>query len=390
MSEELRSFVELMDDYIHECLLDADLWAYREERRLAAVLHAQVQQFFQGLEAALPTSAGETRSRARLLQSGLARAEQLGVEPREGDPDLFLQFAYMDALSRGVHFDAGYGAGFAPDGSISILVGPDLPAFEELGIGGSQEHDCADLRTAIALARCATDTAARIAVLTKYGTEEQRGLLERLPASLSPVPGRSEEDVAAAEPSGDQALRELIAKATAHFRTWYFGSEDALLRHLVNLLAQHGLLQCGTELDRAKSAANVMTVWALHVELAARTGEGTPGEWVYSVGAWHGDGISTDQLALLNDHFGLGWPFGEDEQEVSLSDVCVDLVREHRAAVVDVLRQELGDSTFAYFWAARLEEVAYPLDGDLLDDILNHDLDDKVGGFQWVESGMDL
>ena len=94
---------------------------------------------------------------------------------------------------------------------------------------------------------------------------------------------------------------------------------------------------------------------------------------------------------MLNDHFELDHPLGSDEREADLSDLCVDVVRECRAAVVDVLMSELGDSlTFAYFWASRLEDVTYPLERDVLDDILNADVEDKVEGFQWVESGMDL
>jgi len=142
---EVKYFTDEFDRLADEA--DPDLWAYRRERHLAAVLHIQVQQFFMGLEAALAPRITNPLSGGRLLQLGLSVAEELKLEPDEGDPDLFDQFAYMHALADAIPFDATYGAGFAPDGSISILVGPDLPPFAEIGICGSREHDGRDLQT---------------------------------------------------------------------------------------------------------------------------------------------------------------------------------------------------------------------------------------------------
>src|ERR1035437_2217956 len=141
---------------------DPEVWAYRRERHLVSVLHVQVEQFFMGLEAALTPRITNPLSAARLLQLGLSVAEELKLESDEGDPDLFDQFAYMHALAGAIPFDTTYRAGFAPDGSTSILIGPDLPPFAEIGISGSREHDGRDLQTAIVLARSATSFAARL------------------------------------------------------------------------------------------------------------------------------------------------------------------------------------------------------------------------------------
>lgn len=168
---EVKYFTDEFDRLADEA--DPDLWAYRRERHLAAVLHIQVQQFFMGLEAALAPRITDPLSGGRLLQLGLSVAEELKLEPDEGDPDLLDQFAYMHALADAIPFDATYDVGFAPDGTISILVGPDLPPFPEVGICGSQEHDGRDLQTAIVIACSCTRLAARLGAQLRYGSHEE-------------------------------------------------------------------------------------------------------------------------------------------------------------------------------------------------------------------------
>jgi len=388
VSEEIQYFVELMDNFVEENSMDRDLWAYREERRLAAVLRAQVDQFFQGLECAVTTPSGKP-DRAKLLQLGLAKAVEYGIETDDGDPELFNLFAFMSAVSDRVDFDADYRAGFAPDGSISILIGPDLPSFAELGIGGTPEHDAQDLRTTAALARVATEVAARIAAFAKFGVRE-----DHAHSTTRTAPEAMSDQVDELEPEPESETEEfyrLVAKAQNHFRTWWMASEDDMVSHLATVLARHGLISTDTELARALSMANLMTLWAMHVELAAHTDEGTPGDWVYSIGDWAGDGLSLEQITLLNAHFELGWPVDDEEYEVSISEVCTDIVRTCGPRVVDALMNEFGDSfTFAYLWASRLDDTTYPLEDDVLQDILNGDVEDRIQGFQWVQDGMRL
>jgi hypothetical protein len=169
---EVKYFTDEIDRLADDA--DPETWAYRRERHLVAVLHVQVQQFFMGLEAALAPRITNPLSGGRLLQLGLSVAEELKLEPGEGDPDLFDQFAYMQALADAIPFDATYGAGFAPDGSTSILVGPGLPPFAEIGIGGSQEHDGRDLQTAIVIACSCTRFAARLGAQLRFDSPRNR------------------------------------------------------------------------------------------------------------------------------------------------------------------------------------------------------------------------
>ena len=151
----------------------AELGAVQRERHLAAALHVQVQQFFLGLEAAMAGRVAESVTRGRLLQSALAAATEVDLRVDEGSPEIFDLFAFMQSLGS-FPFDASYRAGFAPDGSVSIVVGPDLPRFEEVGIRGGAEHDARDLETALCVAKDCTVLAARLKVRLDVSNLQQQ------------------------------------------------------------------------------------------------------------------------------------------------------------------------------------------------------------------------
>ena len=159
---DIYLFAEVADSFAEGADL-AEFTAVQRERHLAAALHVQVQQFFLGLEAAMAGRIGESITRGRLLQSALAAATEVDLRVDEGSPEIFDLFAFMQSLGS-FPFDASYRAGFAPDGSVSIVVGPDLPRFEEVGIRGGAEHDARDLETALCVAKDCTVLAAKLKV----------------------------------------------------------------------------------------------------------------------------------------------------------------------------------------------------------------------------------
>lgn len=250
MTDEIRCFVELMDDEVQARGLDPDVWSRREERRLCAVLHAQVQQFFDGLESALGTP-GQSTTRPRLLQVALARATEHHIESESTYPEMFDLFAFLGALADRLEFDAAYDVGFAPDGSVSILTGPDLPAFPAAGVRGGREHDAEQLRTSISLATYATHLAARIAVAVHHVADNPGGTSTAGPQ----ITARPDAGV-----DGDTEVDRIVAQAHRHFRTWWSGSEFQMVEQLAALFARRGLLRAEDDLARAMAAAHLMTL----------------------------------------------------------------------------------------------------------------------------------
>lgn len=140
-----------------------------------------------------------------------------------------------------------------------------------------------------------------------------------------------------------------------------------------------------------------MSLWALHLEFNAYGGERSVGDWRYEVGTWVDDGITDEHLRTLNSVDQLGWDLDDPETETSWGEICANVVEHYHRDVADALLKELGDSfTFAYFWAARSEDVEYPLSAELVHEIVNDEsvlFDDphnKLPAFNWVQSGMYL
>lgn len=395
---EVKFFVDVYDDRasLQEGPEDH---AVREERHLAAVLHAQVQEFVLGLESALATRVHSPLNRSQMLGAAMRAASEVGLETDEGSPHLLDMFSFMSDLSAFPH-DARYSAGFAPDGSVTIVTGPELPSFDEVGIGGSTEHDARDLKVALAVARECTRLAAELKFRLVWGANRPR-LLDSPPRvhetqdPVGPIEASGPDDrgaAPAADSSGDELagfLAELGHVADDHFRIWSGGSEAEWASFALGILADRGLIAAHGQDGRALSLARLMTLWALHLEFTARSGEGTPGDWAYVAGEWVDDGISSSELRRLDALLKLGWEIDEDEE--IQSEFCNEVIRSQRSQVVGALVSKLGDSAvFASMWATRLE-TSYPLDGELFHDIVNTDIDgDKQSGYMWVDSGMEL
>lgn len=372
----------------------AELGAVQHERQLAAALHVQVQQFFLGLEAAMAGRVAESVSRGRLLQMALAAATEVDLSVDEGSPEIFDLFAFMQSLSS-FPFDARYSAGFAPDGSVSIMVGPDLPRFEEVGIRGGAEHDARDLETALCVAKDCTVLAARLKVRLADSEIQQKqagteGAVER-PSADSTDPSVDSEEHKSGEQDGDAFQIELVGLVASHFSIWSGGSEWDWVRSAVEILGQAGLISDESPLARAHSVAALVTLWALHLEFTAHAGEGSSGDWAYEVTRWVDEGLTWDELRLLNDDCDLGWTFDEDESEVDAAQLLREIVHEHHSAVTGALLADLGEAfLFASMWATRLD-VEYPLDGEVVNDIVNSDLDgEKQDGYMWLSGGVVL
>jgi hypothetical protein len=372
----------------------AELGAVQRERRLAAALHVQIQQFFLGLESAMAAQVTESVSRGRLLQLALAAATEVDLRVDEGSPEMFDLFAFMQSLGS-FPFDASYSAGFAPDGSVSVLVGPDLPRFEEAGIGGGAEHDARDLEAALRVAKDCTVLAARLKVRLDEADFQQHqgrtgGAAARLRADGS-GPSVEPENGESGARDDDAFQIELVGGAAGHFSIWAGGSEWGWVWSAVEILGRAGLISDESPLARAHSVAAVVTLWALSIEFTAHTGEGTPGDWTYDVSCWIDEGLTQDDLRLLNEDCDLGWDFDDAESEVDAAQLLREVIAKHHAVVTNALLAELGEAfLFASMWATRLD-VDYPLDGEVVNDIVNDDLGgEKQGGYAWLDSGMAL
>ena len=192
--------------------------------------------------------------------------------------------------------------------------------------------------------------------------------------------------------SGDDAFQiELVGTVATHFSIWSGGSEWDWVRSAVEILGQAGLISDESPLARAHSVAALVTLWALHLEFTAHTGEGSSGDWTYDVTRWVDEGLTWDELRLLNDDCDLGWNFDDDESEVDSAQLLREIIDEHHSAVTSALLADLGEAfLFASMWATRLD-VEYPLDGEVVNDIVNFDLDgEKQDGYMWLSGGMVL
>ena len=397
--KDIYLFTEVVDSFIERSEgadpADlAELAAVQGERHLAAALHVQVQQFFLGLEVAMSRRVAESVSRARLLQLALAASTDVDLCVDEGSPEIFDLFAFMQSLGS-FPFDAGYRAGLAPDGSVTILVGPDLPRFEEVGIKGGAEHDARDLETALRVAKDCTVLAARLKVrLDEADLHERKaptgGAADRLRADgADPSVDPSKDE--SGDLDEDAFQIELVGIAANHFSIWADGSEWGWVQSAVEILGKAGMISDESPIARAHSVASMATLWALYIEFTAHTGEGTPGDWTYDVTRWIDDGLTWDDIRLLNDDCNLGWDLDDEESEVDAAQLLREIIGEHHTLVTSALLADLGEAfLFASMWATRLD-VDYPLDGEVVNDIVNSDLDgEKQDGYMWVDSGMVL
>lgn len=281
--------------------------------------------------------------------------------------------------------------GFAPDGSITVTTGPDLPELRALCLRGSASGELETTPTEV-LDRASTCTvwAAQLAAMRRE-TDRERD-------RASAEDGSHAEVIEARDQDGQsERLYDLEQTAKARFSVWWLGSEDAFVEWAVGCLRRAELVRADGDLSMARSAAFLMSLWALHVEFNAYGDEGSVGDWRYDVGAWVGDGITEEHLRLLNAADQLGWDLDDPDTEVPLTEVCVSVVESYYREVAGALLRELGDSfTFAHFWATRSEDVEYPLAPEVIDEIVNDEsvmFDDphsKLPAFNWVQAGMHL
>lgn len=393
--KDIYLFTEVVDHFTGRSVHAnaAELVAVQHERQLAAALHVQVQQFFLGLEAALSRRISESVSRARLLQLALAASTEVDLCADDGSPELFDLFAFMQSLGS-FPFDARYRAGFAPDGSVS-MVGPDLPRLEEVGIKGGAEHDARDLEAALHVAKDCTVLAARLKTrLDDAELDERKALAGSIGDCLSVAGAETSVDHSkdgSVDPGRDVFKIALVDAGASHFSIWAGGSEWGWVQAAVEILGEAGMISDVSPIARAHSVAAMVTLWALYIEFTAHTGEGTPGDWTYDVTRWIDDGLTWEEIRLLNEDCNLGWDLDDGEAEEDAAQLLREIIGEHHTLVTDALLGNLGVAfLFASMWATRLD-VDYPLDGDVINDIVNCDLDgEKQDGYMWVDSGMVL
>ena len=278
--------------------------------------------------------------------------------------------------------------GFAVDGSITLSTGPNLP---ELGVLGLRGGDFGELETSPTevlwwASECTRDIA-HLAAVRRDREQQGQPAGQEAAHEADPIPLDTAEDQA-------RRLQVLEQRAKTHFSIWPPGSEDAFADWAIACLRRAGLVVPGDSSAEARSAAYLMSLWALYLELNAYSEQGSVGDWRYGVAAWVGNGITEDHLRTLNSVDKLDWELDAPEMEAPLTEMCVFLVESHHRDVSDALLKELGDSlAFAYLWAARFEDVDYPLSPELVHQIVNDesvlfdDPQNKFPAFNWVQSG---
>lgn len=316
-------------------------------------------------------------------------------EESEDDPDWQDASFGISVVAEGVDLwralKAGEGRavghGFAVDGSISITTGPDIPELQAAGLRGSAAGELNDSPLdVLGLASVCTSEAAALAVRRQLNRQREGST------------GASETDeMSAGERVGADELQAIKNRVVGHFSIWWAGSEYAFVDWAFDFLHRVGLVSVTDETSAARSAARLMSLWAVYVEFAAYSGEGAVGDWRYDLAGWVNEGIGEEQLRTLNLADGLGWQFDDEDVEVPLTEVCVHVVEYYYRDVVDALMKDLEESyTFAYFWAARFDDVTYPLAGEVIGDIVNDesaftdDPENKSPTYYWVQSGMYL
>lgn len=317
-------------------------------------------------------------------------------EESDDDPDWQYASFGISVIGEGVDLwralQAGEGGavghGFAVDGSISITSGPEIPELRALGLRGGYAGELNDSPLEVlACASTCTHEAAALAV--------RRQLNRRSEGSTD---ASVKDEMPAAEPVGTaEEWRAIKNRVVGHFSIWWEASEYAFVDWAVDFLRSAGLVGGTDETSRARAAARLMSLWAVYVEFAAYSGEGAVGDWRYDLADWVDDGITAEQLRMLNLADELGWDFEDDDVEIHLTEVCASVVEHYYREVVDALKKDLGDSySFAHFWAARFDDATYPLDAEVVGEIVNDesvlsdDPEDKLPTFGWVQSGMYL
>lgn len=83
---EITYYIDVLDRVTES--LDPETRATQVERHLSAVLHAQIQQFFAGLEDALSGHFTQPITRDDLISLAIVKPQEVGLEPDEGSPKL--------------------------------------------------------------------------------------------------------------------------------------------------------------------------------------------------------------------------------------------------------------------------------------------------------------
>lgn len=286
--------------------------------------------------------------------------------------------------------------GFQVDGSITITTGPDLPECGALGIrAGDGELETSPRYVQEVALGVMRDVISLIKSLEGSKRSPGRGNPgtsgEKQDAALDPTPADAPEGAGDLKIEG--SLEEFANAFALETQVWASGFEVELISHLAGLLGRRGLLRSETIEEVSLAKARIACLCLLHVEFCARSGEGTPGDWKYKAPFLESHFTDEEQV-LLGQMFDLGVmeSEGEDDEEwIWLTDGFMqEVARGVRREVVAVLKEELENWLVAYFWATRLEDVVYPLPGELVSDIVNEDVWEKLDAHQWIEDGMDL
>lgn len=146
-------FVELFDRERGE-------FEFSEYRSATAALRIQVHEFFDGLQVAFPRDS--TEDALRQSTSEVTRLMLDFHDEHEPHPMTDLNssvaeiFHFMYELNNSIQFNHEFGAGYAPDGSWTMVVGFEMPLLPSDGFTESVDYDDRKIAQAFYVAKRAT------------------------------------------------------------------------------------------------------------------------------------------------------------------------------------------------------------------------------------------
>lgn len=189
-------------------------------------------------------------------------------------------------------------------------------------------------------------------------------------------------------------LGDLVQLGDDLFSIWVGGAERRWAAYMWDVLERAGLTlyDDGDEVERTRVVCRLVALAGINREFAARAWqEGYPGEWRESVYAEViGRYPLLDPIAVgrLAEREGVSVePSRYDGREDAL-DLVKELAEREWTEVVRAILEDLGESwLFASLWATRNAASRYPLPDEVLYEILDTDVEEKVEAFGWVERG---
>lgn len=162
-------FAELLDR-------EGDHYEFRAYRSATAALRVQVGEFFGGLSVVYPGQPSDAALREAtrdVTRLALEVDEEHEPHPLSGlNSSVADIFQFMYELDRSIDFNQEFSAGYAPDGSWTIIIGFEMPLLPADELTETEDFDDTKIARAFSVAQTATLLVAWLAVEKKRQEEK--------------------------------------------------------------------------------------------------------------------------------------------------------------------------------------------------------------------------